>query len=62
MIRVYPTQDESGHWYVLPYDLKDEFSKDGEDEDFVDSGEFDSKWGQYMTGGALNLVPLYAEL
>jgi hypothetical protein len=54
--------DESGHWYVIPNDLEDEFFKDEQDEDMVDSGEFDEKYGKYMTGGALNLVQLYAEL
>jgi len=60
--KVHATQDESGHWYVLPNDLVDDFYKDGDNEDFVDSGDFDAKYGQYMTGGALNLVQLWAEL
>ena len=62
MTRVYVTEDESGHAFVIPYDMKEEFFKDEQDEDMIDSGEFDSKWGKYMTGGGLNLVPLYAEL
>jgi hypothetical protein len=28
----------------------------------TDSGEFDRKWGQYMTGGDLNLIQLWAEI
>lgn len=55
-------QDESGHWYVVPVDLYSEFSKDELDEELVDSGEFDNKWGQYRTGGDLNLIQLYAEV
>jgi hypothetical protein len=60
LIQVYCTQDESGHWYVIPYYLKDEFNKlccDDEKED-----EFIALFSQYMTGGDLNLKPLYAEL
>jgi hypothetical protein len=52
-------KDESGHWYVLPNDILNEFKKDELDEDFVDSGEFDKKYGSYRTGGDLNLVQLY---
>jgi hypothetical protein len=62
MTRVYATQDESCHWYVIPYDRKEEFFKDEQNEDMIDSGEFDDKWGQYRTGGGLNLIPLYAEI
>lgn len=55
-------QDDSGHWYVIPNDLVKDFYKDGEDEDFVDYGHFDNKYGKYRTGGDLNLVQLYAEI
>lgn len=58
-VRVIATQDESSHWYVIPYDRKEEFSKDSENESMIDSGDFDDKWGGYMTGGDLNLIPLY---
>lgn len=60
LIQAYCTQDESGHWYVIPFYLKDEFLKlvgDDEKED-----EFIALFSQYMTGGDLNLKPLYAEL
>jgi hypothetical protein len=59
---VYATQDEDGHWFVLPLELKYEFWKDLENEDMVDSGDFADKWSKYMTGGALNLVQLYAKI
>jgi hypothetical protein len=55
-------QDESGHWYVIPAEREDEFGQDNQNEDMTDSGEFDSKWGQYMTGGDLNLIQLWAEI
>lgn len=62
MQKVKVTQDESGHWYILPNELYEEFGKDGEDEDFVDGGLFDDKYGKYRTGGGINLVQLYADL
>lgn len=55
-------KDESGHWHVLPNELLEDFRKDEQDEDFVDSGKFDEKYGSYMTGGDLNLIQLYAEI
>lgn len=55
-------QDESGHWYVIPNELEEEFLRDEQNEEFCDSGDFDAKYDQYMTGGALNLVQLYAEI
>ncbi len=58
--KVKALKDESGHWYVIPNDLVSSFMKDEQDEDFVDSGEFDNKYGKYRTGGDLNLVQLYA--
>jgi len=60
--KVKAVQDESGHWYVLPNDLLNSFYKDGEDEDFIDSGGFDDKYGEYRTGGDLNLIQLFAEV
>ena len=60
--KVQAIQDESGHWYVLPNELLDDFRKDEQDEDFVDSGDFDKKYGEYMTGGDLNIIQLYADI
>lgn len=62
MQKVKAIQDESGHWYVIPNDLVNDFYKDELDESMIDSGEFDDKWGNYMTGGDLNLTQLYAEI
>lgn len=54
-------QDDSGHWYVIPDKLADDFSRDLQDEEMCDSGEFDEKYSGYLTGGDLNLVQLYAK-
>ena len=54
--------DESGHWYIIPLDKYQEFGQDEQNEDMIDSGLFDNKWGKYRTGGDLNLVQLYAEI
>lgn len=65
MTRMQPVkaiQDDSGHWYVIPAAGLEQFLKDEQDEEMVDDGKFDNKWGQYMTGGDLNLVQLYAEI
>jgi len=62
MQKVVARQDDSGHWFVMPNELEDDFDNNLDNEDFVDSGGFDEKYGKYMTGGALNLVQLYAEL
>lgn len=62
MKKVKAIQDESGHWYVIPNDLLDEFAEDEENESMVDSGKFDEKWDKYRTGGDLNLVQLWAEM
>jgi len=62
MIKVKATQDENGHWYVLPNEIVDDFEKDGQNEDFVDSGKFDNKYNKYRTGGDLNLIQLYANI
>lgn len=60
--RVYLTEDDDGHWYVLPYELSDQFYYDQQNEQLVDSGEFDNKYGQYRTGGSLNLVEFYIKI
>lgn len=58
-VPVHPAQDNAWNWYILPNELNDQFQEDLENEDMLDSGEFDDKYGQYMTGGDLNLVQLY---
>lgn len=61
MIKVKAIQDDSGDWYVIPNELHEQFRLDEQDEDFVDSGKFDNKYGQFRTGGDLNLKQLYIE-
>jgi hypothetical protein len=62
MVKVRAIKDESGHWYVIPNELYNEFIKDEQNEDMIDSGEFDDKYGKYRTFGDLNLIQLYAEV
>jgi len=62
MKKVKAVKDDSGHWYVIPNDLYEEFIKDEQNGDMIDSGKFDEKYGKYMTGGDLNLIQLYAEV
>jgi hypothetical protein len=58
--KVKAVRDYSGHWYIIPNELYQNFLKDLDNEDMVDSGRFSEKYGKYMTGGDLNLVQLYA--
>lgn len=60
--KVKATRDENGHWYIIPELLYKHFCVDLENEEMVDSGDFDNKYGKYRTGGDLNLVQLYAEV
>jgi hypothetical protein len=62
LTRVSALQDDSSHWYVLPYGLTEQFMRDVEDEDMADSGEFDKIYGAYRTGGGINNVELYGEI
>ena len=61
MIRVYPTTDNDGHWYVIPYELKDEFYELLEDDESIYDGRWD-KFEKYMTGGALSLFKFYGNI
>jgi hypothetical protein len=59
--KVHATKDNDDHWYVIPVELIEEFDK------LLDGGEstedeFIEKFSDYMTGGDLNLVQLYAEI
>lgn len=62
MQRVYATEDDDGHWYVIPFEMKDEFLSDLEGLGDDNIYEWEDKYSKYMTGGDLNLIPLYAEL
>lgn len=65
--RVYATKDNEGHWYVIPYEQKSYFFElleisEDDSEDNYEQHLFEEKFSQYMTGGDLNLVELYAEI
>lgn len=59
--KIKAVKDDIGHWYLIPNNLLDDFYKDLQNEDFIDSGKFDSKYSQYMTGVDLNLIQLYVK-
>jgi len=62
--KVIAVQDDSGHWYVIPAELKSEFNKlvDCDEDDYDLQNEFMERFDQYRTGGDLNNTQLYAEL
>lgn len=69
MERVYAVQDQEGHWYVIPYEMREEFfeldEKMGTENqvEFEEADEkFNSLFSHYRTGGDLNLVALYAKI
>ena len=55
-----------GDWYVIPVEMKDEFSRLSElaeiSENYDEQDEFNDKFGKYATGGDLNNTQLYAEI
>jgi hypothetical protein len=59
MIKVKCLRDESLHWYIVPNELENEFCKDLANENMIDSGGFDDKYGKFRTGGGLNNIQLY---
>jgi hypothetical protein len=62
MKKVYATKDDDGHWYVIPFEMKDEFMSDLDGLSDDNIYEWEDKYSQYMTGGDLNLIQLYAEI
>jgi hypothetical protein len=54
--RVTVTQDDDGHWYIIPFELTEEFEEACERGD---DNLINEKFWQYTTGGALSLVELY---
>jgi len=60
-LKVTAIQDDSYHWYLIPFGTSEEFFSELKNVKFVDSGKFDDKWREYMTGGGVNLVQLYVE-
>lgn len=64
-------QDESSHWYVIPAEMHDEWYRlnaimdDGEEGQVAfekAEDRFIELFSQYMTGGGLNNIQLYANL
>jgi hypothetical protein len=63
MIPIKALKDDEGHWYIIPNEKAVDFYKDLENT-YEDDGEkfndeFNDKYGQYRTGGDLNLIQLY---
>lgn len=60
--KVKAVEDGDGHWYVIPADMEDVFYnmlEKGEEDEYE---AFNDKFADYMTGGGLNLIQLYAEI
>lgn len=62
MKRVYAVQDQDSHWYIIPYEMKDQFFEDEENGSRDEYEYFCEKYSQYMTGGDLNNIELYANI
>lgn len=62
MKKVYVVQDDDCHWYVIPFEMKDEFNSDLDGLSDDNIYEWEDKYSQYLTGGDLNNIQLYAEL
>lgn len=60
MKRVYAVQDDSSHWYVIPFELKDLFFAELENGEQDEWDHFEELFSQYRTGGDLNNIELYA--
>jgi len=65
MKRVYITTDDSGHYFVIPYDRKEEFNKllnDCINDDYESLDKFEIEFSKYMTGGDVNLIEFYSNI
>lgn len=60
--KVVAVKDNDGHWYVIPAEMKDQFSAELEKGEEDEYETFNEKFGDYSTGGDLNLIQLYAEI
>jgi len=62
--RVYITQDNDGHNYVIPYELRADFIVTMANYETSDDAQehFDAVFSQYATGGDINLIELYARI
>lgn len=62
MKKVYAVTDQDGHWYVIPFEMKDDFFKEEENGHIDEYESFIEKYSDYRTGGDLNLIQLYADI
>lgn len=63
--KVKAVSDESGHWYLIPNRLDEQFNILHElscNDDYDAQNKFIEIFSEYMTGGDLNNVQLYAEI
>jgi hypothetical protein len=59
--RVLIESDDDGHDYVIPYEMGKEFEKllrNGHKDDYE---AFNDKFSEYMIGGHISLIKLYAD-
>jgi len=64
MIPVIAKQDESGHWYLIPNELDENFIQlynEAEDGSTSAEDEFIEIFSKYRTGGDINNKQLYIE-
>jgi hypothetical protein len=62
MIKVYAVKDDEGHWYVIPFEMKEEWHSDFDGLSDENWEEWEDKYVKYKTGGDLNNIQLYAKL
>lgn len=58
--KAYACKDGDGHWYVIPFEMKDLFFSELEKGEQDEWENFITLFSQYMTGGDLNNTQLYA--
>ena len=59
---IYPCQDETGDWYIIPISLKDIFNAytpEALENDYDLQDEFEEKFGKYRTGSCITSKQLY---
>lgn len=67
--RVYVTQDQDSHWYIIPIEMLEVFNRLLEESQYESNpdweakeAEFIDKFSQYATGGYINNIELYARI
>lgn len=59
--RVYITQGDDEQYYVIPYELNEDFRKEL-DLNYLLESEFERKFAKYRIGAGINLIELYAKI